>query len=43
MKPAVPNLRGVELIPDIGHWLQQESPAETNAAVIEFLRDLAKH
>ena len=42
MKPAVPNLRGVKMIPNIGHWVQQESPAETNAAIVEFLSDLPK-
>ena len=38
MKPAVPQLRGVTLIPEVGHWVQQESPAQTNAAIVEFLR-----
>jgi pimeloyl-ACP methyl ester carboxylesterase len=38
MKPAVPGLRGVKLIPATGHWVQQERPAETNAAVIGFLQ-----
>ena len=40
MKPVAPNLRGVKLIPDVGHWVQQESPAESNVAIAEFLRDL---
>ncbi len=42
MKPVVPNLRGVTLIPGIGHWVQQESPEETNAAILEFLDHLPK-
>nr|MDQ2734822.1 alpha/beta hydrolase [Pseudomonadota bacterium] len=42
MKPVVPNLRGVELVPGIGHWVQQESPAETNAAILDFLAALPK-
>ena len=42
MKPAAPSLRGVKLIPDVGHWVQQESPSESNAAIVEFLRDLPK-
>jgi pimeloyl-ACP methyl ester carboxylesterase len=25
---------------DAGHWLQQERPAEVNAALLEFLRGL---
>ena len=40
MKPVVPDLRGVKLIPGVGHWVQQESPAETNAALVEFLDSL---
>jgi pimeloyl-ACP methyl ester carboxylesterase len=40
MQPAVPNLRGVTIIPEVGHWVQQESPAETNRAIVEFLRAL---
>ena len=42
MNPVVPNLRGVKLIPNVGHWIQQESPTETNAAILEFLRELPK-
>ena len=34
------DLRGVKLIPKIGHWVQQESPEETNAAMVEFLKAL---
>jgi len=26
------------IIPDSGHWIQQERPAEVNAALLEFLR-----
>ena len=37
MKTAVPGLRGVKLIPNTGHWVQQERPSETNAAILEFL------
>ena len=42
MKPVAPSLRGVKLIPNVGHWVQQESPSESNAAIVEFLRDLPK-
>ena len=38
MKPAVPGLREVKLIPSTGHWVQQERPEEVNAAMIEFLQ-----
>lgn len=37
---AAEDLRDVVLIPDIGHWVQQEAPAETNAAIMEFLNSL---
>jgi pimeloyl-ACP methyl ester carboxylesterase len=41
MKEAVPGLRDVKLIPNTGHWVQQERAAETNAAILEFLRGLS--
>ncbi len=40
LSQRVPNLRRVVLLDDCGHWTQQEKPAETNAALIEFLRSL---
>jgi pimeloyl-ACP methyl ester carboxylesterase len=40
MSRVATDLRGVVLIPDAGHWVQQEKPQETNAALIEFLKDL---
>jgi pimeloyl-ACP methyl ester carboxylesterase len=40
MKTAVPGLRGVVLIPNTGHWVQQERPEETNRAILEFLKGL---
>lgn len=40
MSRVVEDLRGVVLIPEIGHWVQQEAAAETNAAMLEFLRGL---
>ncbi len=40
MAATVPDLRKVVLIPGIGHWVQQEAPAETNAAMLEFLDGL---
>lgn len=35
---ACEDFRGATIIPGIGHWVQQEAPAETNAALEEFLR-----
>jgi pimeloyl-ACP methyl ester carboxylesterase len=40
MRPLVPDLRSVLLIPGCGHWTQQERPSEVNASLIEFLRSL---
>jgi pimeloyl-ACP methyl ester carboxylesterase len=34
------DLREKVLIPGAGHWNQQEAPAETNAALLRFLRGL---
>jgi pimeloyl-ACP methyl ester carboxylesterase len=36
----VPALRKTIMLPDCGHWTQQERPREVNAVVIEFLRSL---
>ena len=40
MSRVTDDLRGVVLIPGIGHWVQQEAPEETNAAMLEFLDGL---
>ena len=37
---TVPGLKGIRIIPDTGHHVQQERAAEVNAAVVEFLRTL---
>lgn len=37
---VVPDLRGVELFPGIGHWVQQEAPDDTNQAMLNFLAGL---
>ncbi len=34
----VPNLRRVLLLDDCGHWIQQEQPEATNAALLAFLQ-----
>ncbi len=41
MKEHVPNLRDTIILPNCGHWTQQERPAEVNAALIEFFQGLA--
>ncbi len=40
MSNATIDLRGVKLIPDVGHWVQQEAPNETNKAMLEFIQQL---
>jgi len=40
MSRIATDLRGVVLIPEVGHWLQQEAPDETNKAMMEFLQSL---
>lgn len=40
MSSQVPHLLVSEVIPGVGHWLQQEAPAKVNAALIDFLRPL---
>jgi pimeloyl-ACP methyl ester carboxylesterase len=39
MDTVVPNLQRKILIEGAGHWIQQERPAEVNAALIEFARE----
>ncbi len=36
----IPQYRGSLIVEGCGHWIQQERPAETNAALIEFLAGL---
>jgi pimeloyl-ACP methyl ester carboxylesterase len=40
MEDTVPNLRQKVLLPDAGHWIQQERPAEVNRLLVEFLASL---
>ena len=40
LQPVVPNLTRTVLLPGVGHWTQQERPAEVNAALLEFLAGL---
>ncbi|OAG71669.1 haloalkane dehalogenase [Gluconobacter japonicus] len=36
----LPNLRDTVVLPDIGHWIQQEDPTTVNASLINFLNGL---
>ena len=42
MSRVATDFRGVTLIPTAGHWVQQEKPEETNAALLAFLAGLSK-
>lgn len=40
IKDVVPGLRGTHLLPGIGHWTQQEAPADCNRLLLDFLAGL---
>ena len=40
LKDWVSDLRLQQVVPDAGHWLQQERPDEVNAFLLDFLRNL---
>ena len=39
MARELPHFRGTTLVEGAGHWVQQEKPDETNAALLRFLAD----
>ena len=40
MAEVLPDFRGVTFVEGAGHWVQQERPTETNAALLGFLSSL---
>jgi pimeloyl-ACP methyl ester carboxylesterase len=40
MRATLPGYRGSTVIAGAGHWVQQEKPAEFNAALLGFLSSL---
>ncbi len=40
METTVPNLTRSVMLPNCGHWTQQERPAEVNNLLIEFIRSI---
>jgi len=41
MDPVMSDLREITLLPEMGHWVQQEDPEGTNKAILSFLEELA--
>jgi pimeloyl-ACP methyl ester carboxylesterase len=37
---SLPGLRGLHVLADAGHWIQQERPLEVNDALVAFLASL---
>ena len=37
MEAAVPNRRRIVLLPNCGHWTQQERPCDVNAELLDFV------
>ena len=40
LEKSVPNLWKKVLLPGVGHWTEQEAPAEVNKLILEFLKSL---
>jgi len=40
LEKNIPNLKKKVLIPEAGHWIQQERPGQINELLLEFLNDL---
>ena len=40
LEQNIPNLKKKVVLPGVGHWTQQENPAEVNAQLAGFLRGL---
>ena len=40
MDPVMTDLRGIVIVPEMGHWIQQEDPVATNEALLSFLKAL---
>lgn len=38
MPQLVPNLEATRIVPEAGHWLQQERPTEVNQEIVRFAR-----
>ena len=41
LRHSLPDLRGATILPNCGHWTQQERPEEVSAAIVEFAGDVS--
>ena len=40
LRKDAPGLRGMRVLPDVGHWPHREAPEATNALLLDFLKGL---
>jgi pimeloyl-ACP methyl ester carboxylesterase len=40
LEKTVPNLKKKVVLPGVGHWVNQERPAEVNQLILQFLKNL---
>jgi len=40
MREVLPDLRGIHILPGVGHWTQQEAPHAVNRLLLDWLADL---
>lgn len=40
LRQSIPGLRGVSVLPDVGHWVHREAPDVTNGLLLDFLAGL---
>jgi pimeloyl-ACP methyl ester carboxylesterase len=41
LRDSLPDLRGATILPECGHWTQQERPDEVSAAIVDFAGSLS--
>ena len=41
MRSMVPNIQELSVVPDVGHWIQQEAAEEVNELLTDFLKSVS--